>query len=113
MRWCNVFSFRFHITAGVRQGAILSPFLFNVYIDSLIESLAESGHGLHLQGVFLGCIVYADDILLISKTVCGMQKMLDVFSKMAVELDIKFNTAKSMCLRIGTRFLAKCADLYY
>ena len=111
VRWCNTLSYRFQIKAGVRQGGILSPYLFNVYIDSLIERLAASGHGFYLLGAFLGCIVYADDILLISKTISGMQNMLDICSSMAIELNVKFNVAKSMVLRIGARFSVKCAEL--
>ena len=62
-------------------------------------------------GAFIGCIAYADDILLISKTVCGMQHMLNICSVMASELNLKFNVEKSMSLRIGRRFSFECADL--
>jgi hypothetical protein len=106
-----VFSNSFGINAGVRQGGILSPFLFNVFIDSMIESLAKSGHGIHINGAFLGCIVYADDLLLISNTVHDMQCMLDICALQAVDLNLKFNVDKSTAMRIGTRFKMKCVDL--
>ena len=62
----------FSVHAGVRQGGVLSPFLFAVYIDDLIIRLKKSGIGLHIRGVFLGCLVYADDILLITNSICHM-----------------------------------------
>ena len=102
-----MYSDRFTVDAGVRQGGILSPLLFNVFIDSLIDKLQQSGHGICIGKNFFGCIVYADDILIISKTICGLQCMLDICSKMADVLNIKFNTDKSMALRIGPRWHVK------
>jgi hypothetical protein len=111
VKWDNVYSNSFLINAGVRQGGILSPFLFNVFIDSMIESLAKSGHGIHINGSFLGCIVYADDLLLISNTVSDMQCLLDICTSQAVFLNLKFNVDKSMAMRVGTRFKIKCVVL--
>jgi len=37
-------------------------FLFNVYVDELIESLSISGFGCYIGDSFLGCIMYADDL---------------------------------------------------
>ena len=38
VRWCSVFSESFTVSNGVRQGSILSPTLFNVYIDCLSKN---------------------------------------------------------------------------
>ena len=35
----------FHVSNGVRQGGVLSPVLFAVYLDGLLEELADSGCG--------------------------------------------------------------------
>jgi hypothetical protein len=67
VRWGDHLSSSFTVSAGVRQGGVLSPFLFAVYIDVLITRLRASGYGLHICQCFLGCLVYADDILLIAK----------------------------------------------
>jgi len=39
VRWCGILSFWYQLTAGVRQGGILSPVLFAVYMDTLIVRL--------------------------------------------------------------------------
>ena len=62
VRWGSSLSRSFAVKAGVRQGGVLSPYLFAVYIDHLICALENSGHGCVIHGVYLGCIVYADDI---------------------------------------------------
>jgi len=45
------------VSSGVRQGGILSLFLFNIYIDSVISSLRLSDHGCHLREEYVACIV--------------------------------------------------------
>ena len=51
--------------------------------------------------VFLGCILYADDILLLSPTVSGLQNMLDKCAEAASILSLEFNVTKSQCVVIG------------
>jgi len=58
----------------VRQG-VLSPILFSVYIDDIICVLRNSGYGVYIGCVFIGCILYADDIILLSASCHGIQKL--------------------------------------
>jgi len=51
---------RTSVRNGIRQGGILSPLLFNIYIDSVIHALRVSDLGCHLVDVYVGCIAYAD-----------------------------------------------------
>ena len=68
----------FKVLCGVRQGGILSPILFNIYVNDLIDSLRVTNVGCSISNVFMGCIMYADDLILISPTVGGLQSMLTV-----------------------------------
>ena len=45
VRWNSSVSDSFHVSNGVRQGGVLSPMLFAVYVDSLLEMLKASGVG--------------------------------------------------------------------
>ena len=58
--------FRYNV---VVERGVLSPLLFAVYIDGIIDKLEGVGLGCRLGNVFVGCILYADDIVLISPTV--------------------------------------------
>lgn len=111
VRWANCFSAAFAITAGVRQGGLLSPALFAIYIDNLISRLKASKLGCHVNGVYYGCLVYADDIMLLSHSVQVMQYMLDICESYATDFDVKFNCIKSVAMRIGWRHNCSCADL--
>jgi len=64
----NVFGDIFAVNCGVRQGGVLSPILFSIYVDDLIGELRNSGYGIYIGRLFVGCILYADDILLLSSS---------------------------------------------
>ena len=77
VRWNNVLSDAFDVKSGVRQGGSLSPALFNIMVDPCITKIKETKAGCTMGGYFVGMIMYADDILLISPTVQGPQTILD------------------------------------
>ncbi len=56
----------FFITDGVRQGGILSPLPFNVYVDDLSSSLSNTPTGCSIGGVMVNHIMYDDDLVIIS-----------------------------------------------
>jgi len=109
--WNNAAGQVFNIKCGVRQGGILSPFLFSVYIDGLIDSLRQSNNGIFIGNVFIGCILYADDIVLLSCTCSGLQKLVNICVAYSVLWDIKFNSRKSMVCTFGGHCPQSCLIL--
>jgi len=55
-----------------RQGGVMSPLLFNVHVDELIESLKAISCGCHVGKQLFGYITYADDLILLSSSVSGL-----------------------------------------
>ena len=102
--WNSVESSSFQVKNGVRQGAILSPSLFCVYLDTLLSQLRDAGVGCHLGGVFLGAYGYADDVTLLAPSRQGLQSMLRICEEFAVSHSMQFSTdpvpakSKSKCL---------------
>ena len=66
VRWNNSLSPLFSVTNGVRQGGVLSPILFTVYLDNLLSSLKSLGIGCHWDRLFVGAVSYADNIALLA-----------------------------------------------
>jgi len=67
---------------GVRQGCCLSPTLFNSYISELASSLERSAApGLTLHNSQIRCLLYADDLVLLSPTQHGLQQNLGLLEQ--------------------------------
>ena len=75
VNWNNTYSKSFG-SNRVRQGGVLSPVLFSIYLDSLLSSLEHAGIGCCWGGLFAGVLAYADDIVLLSPSLCGLRYML-------------------------------------
>nr|XP_047127704.1 uncharacterized protein LOC124808580 [Hydra vulgaris] len=93
---------KFRLSQGVRQGSILSPHLYNIYTENLLEKIvSESKVGTSINGVYTGIIAYADDIVLQSSTISGLQSLINIVQKYGLSNFIKLNTEKTEFLISG------------
>ncbi|KAF2343922.1 Reverse transcriptase domain [Trinorchestia longiramus] len=63
---------------GVRQGCTLSPLLFGLYTEEIAVRLRMSGFGLKVGEEKLSCLLYADDIVVVSESEQELQMMLEI-----------------------------------
>ena len=77
-QWRGNFSSYFDVLTGTKQGGVISPRIFNFYMDDLIALLRKRGVGCHIIEIFIACLFYADDLCLIAPTRSAMQTMLDI-----------------------------------
>ena len=120
VRWGSSRSDIMTLTNGTRQGAILSPYFWAVYMDPLLSRLRELGLGAHVSGIFVGVVCYADDVLLIAPTRNAMQRMLLEIENFAAAANIDFSTdplpskSKSKCIFVtgNKRHLERPAPLF-
>ena len=87
--------------SGVRQGDMCSYWLFNLFINDVVRLLEKSGFGCIFHGIYTGCVLYADDTLLMSGSVIKLQKILDIYFKYAEKHDFIFNSNKSCYIMFG------------
>ena len=82
---------------GLKQGCPLSPLLFNIYINSIGEYLNRNTKepNINLQGVEVSHFLYADDLVIISPTIKGLQEKLTNLGQFAKAKDLTINTKKS------------------
>ena len=76
--WGNHFSDWFSITAGVRQGGVLSPDFYSIYVDELLRKLEKLNKGCYFCGVFAASFFYADDMAILAPSIKGLRALLDV-----------------------------------
>ena len=91
VRFNQAYSDLFLVTNGVKQGGVLSPKLFNIYIDVLLESLRNSGFGCRIGDQYVGCISYADDIFILTASLYSLNRMIQICEKYAKDFNVKFN----------------------
>lgn len=110
--WNGAFSASVPLTSGVRQGGILSPIFFSVYVDDLLNQLSSSGLGCFVKGFCLNSLMYADDLILLAITVFDLSKMLELCSEFFAQVDMPVNLQKSKCIRFGSRSKKDCAPIF-
>ncbi len=85
----------FASTQGVKQGCILSPTLFNLYLHDLPDIFDSSCDPVKLHDVDLSCLMYADDLVLLSSTASGLQCALDKLAQYCNRWQLVVNMSKS------------------
>ena len=84
----NSLSDKKSLSCGVRQGGILSPILFSLYVDLVLTKLESSNSGCFLGYQCLNSFLYADDLILLSISVDHLQKLFNTCSDVLRELDL-------------------------
>ena len=98
VRWGNTLSSSFQVGNGVKQWGILSPVLFNTYMDKLSMTLNNTAIGGQIGGQLLNHLCYADDMCLISISSAGMQELLNVCHSYSIEHSLLYNGNRSYSL---------------
>ena len=83
----GIISKSYTLRAGVSQGGVLSPNFFSIYIDGVISAIDDSN---------LVCKIgtqnmYADDLVLVSASVCKLQKLVSICVDVLHSLDLNVN----------------------
>ena len=81
----------FNISNGVRQGKILSPKLFFVYMDDLSNLLISSDVGCILNNIRFNLVFYGDDLCLMAPCATALQELLNIGHRYSIIADLNFN----------------------
>ena len=87
----------FTANQGVKQGCILSPLLFNIFLSDLQENIEKTENNpvyINLNQP-LGCLIWADDLLILSETEKGLNNMLKELQKFSEDNGLKVNMDKT------------------
>ena len=95
VRWGSKHTERFATTNGVKKGGVLSPLLFSLYLEPLLQRLISSGFGCWVGSTYCGALAYADDVVLLAPTVHAVKQQLEICARYAQEYRVLFNASKS------------------
>ncbi len=112
VKWGNIVSSSFTVRSGTCQGGILSPVLFNVYIDDeWSETLQNIDIGCYINNVYLNHLIYTDDTVLIAPSATALQQLLNICQDFVKENDLELNLSKSKYMVFKTDILWKGYDV--
>ena len=90
------------IRSGIKQGGLMSPLMYNIYVNDLMKKLKVENLGCNICNEHYGTIFYADDVVLLSGSARNMQKMINICYDYGVKFGICFNPRKTkwMCTNV-------------
>ena len=103
VRWCCSFSEFFTVSNGVKQGGILSPHLFNIYMDDLSVNFNKLQIGCLNAGTIMNHMMYADNLCVFSPSVAGLRKLTDGCAQYGNMFDITYNANQPFCMVIDNK----------
>ena len=111
VKWGHVLSHFYELKTGVRQGAVLSPLLFSIFMDRLASAVNKEKLGCRIGISCCAIFMYADDVILLAPTVHALQTLVNICEAELNYLDMAINVRKSACLRFGSRYKNTCANV--
>jgi hypothetical protein len=93
----------FKVNQGTRQGAVLSPFLFSLMISPLVDELHALNKGTLLGDIRIGCLLFADDIVLIADSEEELQSMMNIATIFFRKWRFKVSASKTRVVSLGHR----------
>ena len=101
---------QFPIPVGTKQGCNLSPTLFNCYINDVVTTLdRQVANQPFLSGIKVSCLLFADDMILLSHSPQGLQKLISNLEQYCNKWQLIINTNKTKIMAIGKR---KCDHVW-
>ena len=105
VKWNSKIGELFENTCGVLQGGTISPTLFNAYIEDMQIYFAGEP-GVSIGGLNINHLLQADDLILISETSSGLQRLLDKLSKYCRRWHLLLNVIKTKIMIFDKKYLA-------
>ncbi len=92
----NALTSTFQTSLGVMQGEVLSPTLFNLYVNDIPQALEQHDpKPVHIGDKEISCLMYADDVVLLSVTQEGLQNSINALYSYCHTWRLKVNIAKT------------------
>ena len=101
VKWLGELSESFPVKQGVRQGGILSPFLYKTYLNPCLTELQQHKLGLCIGNIYCGCPTYADDLAMLSDCRHELQLMTNVVKRNSKQDRVTIHPDKSTAVLLN------------
>ena len=92
------YSKKWQLRQGVRQGGILSAYIFSFYMNDVLETIFNCPYGCRLGVNKISIQAYADDIVLIAPTPRGLQFLIDKINECLTDHKMTINLSKTVVM---------------
>ena len=103
----------FEVNVGLKQGCLLSPLLFNFYIDDLTDKLNFVSSGILINEERVNILMYADDILVLAENENDLQALLDIITVWCKDNRLPLNAEKSKVVYFRNPSMPKTKNKFY
>jgi hypothetical protein len=79
---------------GLREGCVLSPLLFSLYINEMAEEITRRGDGWMVGGRKISLLMFADDVAIVARSAAGLQRNLDIATGYSHIWNFRFNVGR-------------------
>ena len=94
IRICNRLTKPFTLHRGGRQGSVLSPMLFLLVIDSLLNKLEKANAGISVNGIYTGSFGHEDDLRNVTSNLMCVEKQSGIVESFTGRNGLKLNIEK-------------------
>ena len=100
VRCASCISEPFCVSNGLRQGGILSPVFFSVFVDELSVWLRSVSVECCIGDTCMNHIIYVYDTVLLAPSPAALQKLLDIAAQFINDRELVANMKKNKCMTI-------------
>ena len=93
----------FNVNSGIKQGCLLSPSLFSLFVNDLLKDYEACELGVRCDDFSVPALAYADDIVLLASDPRNLQKLIDKTTEWCCENDILINAEKTKIMHFRHR----------
>src|SRR3981189_2287406 len=91
----------FESKVGVRQGDTLSPLLFNIFINGIMEKVKDSGLGVKIGSETMSVLLFADDMVLVANNEVELGHLVDKVKQYCDKWQLEVNVNKTKVVLVS------------
>src|SRR3981189_594161 len=91
----------FESKVGVRQGDTLSPLLFNIFINGIMEKVKDSGLGVKIGSETMSVLLFADDMVLVANNEVELGHLVDKVKQYCDKWQLEVNVNKTKVVMVS------------